>query len=263
MKLKYEKELLIEKGQVELTEMERLCILFADCLESRNGKGLLNHKKNGRFDLKGETISFKSRVRITPEIIQDMSVHPYIDAEAELSSLVTENIEAEAFRALSQKIMKQKTSLQSLLLEKLNSDSKLYKINYKRLFNKILNFFNFEYTFVVSAEICYLLDELRDFKIKTKDIEEGMYSMGLEVVGCLEKNGNKVKVLRDPYLPPKNCFVAKNIESAEFFIEFNPTEITNDPNSFMPYYGAHIMHINIPHEIKYQSFEIEGVPNFQ
>ena len=188
--------------------------------------------------------------------MQDLYANGGIDVETELLSLLSEYIHAEAFRSLVNRIFKKHTNFKSILIEKKSERLKGFRISFLNLINKLKNRFNKQYTFFVSAEMCAILDDIDNFYIHNE--VEMFHSMGLEVLGYLgdTKENGGIRIIRDPYLLGNRCFVANNIEESEFFVDFNTVRLENDLNAFTPYYGNHIINVNMPENMKYQSFEV-------
>ena len=167
------------------------------------------------FKLDSVTVSVEERkLRATwsPELAQDVSAFHNIDAEAELTAILSEQIAAEIDREILRDLRKaapwqarwdvngwrrmaafstnytQKDWNQELFTKVNQISAQIHKSTLRGGANFI----------VVSSEISALFDNLEYFHVSDASAESDQYNMGIEKIGSL--NG-RYQVYRDPYAP--------------------------------------------------------------
>src|SRR5574344_917950 len=167
------------------------------------------------FKLDSVTVSVEERkLRATwsPELAQDVSAFHNIDAEAELTAILSEQIAAEIDREILRDLRKgapwqarwdvngwrrmaafstnytQKDWNQELMTTINQISAQIHKSTLRGGANFI----------VVSSEISALLDNLEYFHVSDASAESDQYNMGIERVGSLS---GRYQVYRDPYSP--------------------------------------------------------------
>lgn len=266
MSIKYKRSIIIEKGLREFSNIEKVCFSLEDSLKERSKNGRLFFKFNENLDKKNSTDSFKLRIQITPEILQDISYYGNINAEAELNALLLENIESEILqRVLVVNMLRSVTNLRTVIIEKKQNNRYIKKLSLESLFNVILKkFIHYKIDLIVSNEILGLLNDMDNFRVSTESVEDCMYTMGFEKVGYFlyESNLKKITIYKNPYFEANKCLVVKNLRSPEFSVTLNSEEMTYDTNAFAPSYKNHYAHIKTPDNIKYHGFEIDGIESY-
>lgn len=167
------------------------------------------------FKLDSVTVSVEERkLRATwsPELAQDVSAFHNIDAEAELTSILSEQIAAEVDREILRDLRKgapwqarfdvngwrrmaafstnytQKDWNQELMTKINQISAQIHKATLRGGANFI----------VVSSEISALFDNLEYFHVSDASAEQDQYNMGIEKIGALSA---RYQVYRDPYAP--------------------------------------------------------------
>lgn len=210
------------------------------------------------FTLSSETISVterKLRATWSPEMQQDVSAFHNIDAEAELTSLLSEQISAELDREILRDL--RKVGPWQLRFD-VNGWRKLkgFSTNYtqkdwnQELFTKInqisaqinkstlMGGANF---IVVSPEISALLYSLEYFHVTDASAESDQYNMGIERVGSLN---NQLQVYRDSYSPAWSIIIGHKgkslMDTGYVYAPYIPLQLTPtmvNPFNFAPIKG--------------------------
>lgn len=167
------------------------------------------------FKLDSVTVSVterKLRATWSPELAQDVSAFHNIDAEAELTAILSEQIAAEIDREILRDLRKvapwqsrwdvngwrrmaafstnytQKDWNQELFTKINQISAQIHKATLRGGANFI----------VVSSEISALFDNLEYFHVSDASAESDQYNMGIEKIGSLS---GRYQVYRDPYAP--------------------------------------------------------------
>ena len=173
------------------------------------------------FKLDSVTVSVEERkLRATwsPELAQDVAAFHNIDAEAELTAILSEQIAAEIDREILRDLRKaapwqarwdvngwrrlsgfstnytQKDWNQELMTKINQISAQIHKATLRGGANFI----------VVSSEISALFDNLEYFHVSDASAEADQYNMGIERVGSLS---GRYQVYRDPYSPAWSIIV--------------------------------------------------------
>lgn len=189
----------------------------------------------------------KMRAQWTPELAQDVSAFHNIDAEAELTALLSEQMAAEVDREILRDLRrgaawtsrwdynglrKQTTAYMGTqkdwnqtLLTKINQISaQIHKSTLRGGASWV----------VVSPEVSAVFDDLEYFHVSNASPEEDKYNMGIEKVGVL---GARYLVYRDPYAPANTVLIGHKgtsiLESGYIFAPYIPMQLT--PVMFNPF----------------------------
>lgn len=211
------------------------------------------------FKLDQVTVSVEERkLRATwsPELAQDVAAFQNIDAEAELTAILSEQIAAEVDREVLRDL--RKTAPWQLRWDH-NGWRKMtgYSTNYtqkdwnQELFTTInrisaqihkatlrggANFI------VVSSEISAVFDNLEFFHVSDASAEQDQYNMGIERIGSLN---NRYQVYRDPYAPAYSIIIGHHgksmLDTGYIYAPYVPMQLT--PTMYNPYNAAPIKYI--------------------
>ena len=200
------------------------------------------------------TITRKLRAHWTPELAQDLEAYHSIDAEAELTALLSEHVAAEIDR--------------EIIIELINGAPFKARWDYKGLANNA-NFFGTQKDWnqtlitrvnelsaqihkatlrgganwiVCSAEAGAIFDDLEYFHVDgSASPESEKYNLGVEKIGNL---ANRYVVYKDPYLPPQIVLIGHKgntfLEAGYIYAPYIPLQLTQtiyDPNDFTPRKG--------------------------
>lgn len=204
-----------------------------------------------------EVTERKLRAQWSPELAQDVSAFHNIDAEAELTSLLSEQIAAEIDREILRDLRRaaawrltwdykghtnrtinvsdgfytQKDWNQTLITAVNQLSAQIHKSTLRGGANWI----------VVSAEISAVFDDLEYFHVSSAAPEEDTYNMGIEKVGTL--NG-RYTVYRDPYFPSDTLLMGHKgqslLDTGYIYAPYVPMQLTPtmyNPFTFAPVKG--------------------------
>ena len=203
------------------------------------------------FKLDSVTVSVEERkLRATwsPELAQDVSAFQNIDAEAELTAILSEQIAAEIDREILRDLRKsapwqarwdvngwrRMAAFSTNYTQKDWNQELMTKINqisaqiHKSTLRGGANFI------VVSSEVSALLDNLEYFHVSDASAESDQYNMGIERVGAL--NG-RYQVYRDPYAPHWSVIIGHKgkslLDTGYIYAPYVPMSLT--PTMFNPF----------------------------
>lgn len=210
------------------------------------------------FKLESVTVSVEERkLRATwsPELAQDVSAFHNIDAEAELTAILSEQIAAEIDREILRDLRKaapwqarwdvngwrrmaafstnytQKDWNQELFTKINQISAQIHKATLRGGANFI----------VVSSEISALFDNLEYFHVSDASAESDQYNMGIEKIGSL--NG-RYQVYRDPYSPHWSIIIGHKgkslLDTGYIYAPYVPMQLTPtmyNPFNFAPVKG--------------------------
>ena len=210
------------------------------------------------FKLDSVTVSVEERkLRATwsPELAQDVSAFHNIDAEAELTAILSEQIAAEIDREILRDLRKaapwqarwdvngwrrmaafstnytQKDWNQELFTKVNQISAQIHKATLRGGANFI----------VVSSEISALFDNLEYFHVSDASAESDQYNMGIEKIGSL--NG-RYQVYRDPYAPHWSMIIGHKgkslLDTGYIYAPYVPMQLTPtmyNPFNFAPVKG--------------------------
>jgi hypothetical protein len=212
------------------------------------------------FDLESVTVSVterKLRAQWSPELAQDVSAFHNIDAEAELTALLSEQVAAEIDREILRDLRKgaawnlrwdyngwkrgttanpltqytQKDWNQTLMTAINQISAQIHKSTLRGGANWI----------VVSSEISAIFDDLEYFHVSNAAPEQDQYNMGIERVGTL---GGRYQVYRDPYFPANQVLLGHKgtslLDTGYVYAPYVPLQLTPtmyNPFNFTPIKG--------------------------
>ena len=208
------------------------------------------------FKLDSVTVSVEERkLRATwsPELAQDVSAFHNIDAEAELTALLSEQIAAEIDREILRDLRKfapwqcrwdvngwrRQAGFSTNYTQKDWNQELMTKINqvsaqiHKSTLRGGANFI------VVSSEISAVFDNLEYFHVSDANAEADQYNMGIERVGSLQ---NRYQVYRDPYSPAWSIIIGHKgkslLDTGYIYAPYVPMQLT--PTMYNPFNFAPI-----------------------
>ena len=210
------------------------------------------------FKLDSVTVSVEERkLRATwsPELAQDVSAFHNIDAEAELTALLSEQIAAEIDREILRDLRKfapwqcrwdvngwrRQAGFSTNYTQKDWNQELITKINqisaqvHKSTLRGGANFI------VVSSEISAVFDNLEYFHVSDAGAEADQYNMGIERIGALQ---NRYQVYRDPYSPAWSIIIGHKgkslLDTGYIYAPYIPMQLTPtiyNPENFAPVKG--------------------------
>jgi len=209
------------------------------------------------FDLESVTVSVterKLRAQWSPEMAQDVAAFHNIDAEAELTALLSEQVAAEIDREILRDLRKgaawnlrwdyngwrriaqttsytQKDWNQTLITAINQLSAQIHKSTLRGGANWI----------VVSSEVSAIFDDLEYFHVSNASPEQDQYNMGIERVGTLP---GRYQVDRDPYFPPNQILLGHKgtslLDTGYIYAPYVPLQLTPtmyNPFNFTPIKG--------------------------
>lgn len=210
------------------------------------------------FELSDVTVAVEERkLRATwsPELAQDVSAFHNIDAEAELTAILSEQIAAEIDREILKDLRKaapwqlkwdyngwrrmggfstnytQKDWNQTLVTKFNQISAQIHKACLRGQANFI----------IVSTEISALLNDLEYFHVTDASAEQTSYSMGIEKIGSLQ---GRYQVYVDPYSPANSAIIGHKgvslLDTGYIYAPYVPMQLTpvmHNYNNFAPVKG--------------------------
>ena len=210
------------------------------------------------FKLDSVTVSVEERkLRATwsPELAQDVNAFHNIDAEAELTALLSEQIAAEIDREILRDLREaapwqarwdvngwrrmagfstnytQKDWNQELITKVNQISAQIHKSTLRGGANFI----------VVSSEISAVFDNLEYFHVSDASAESDQYNMGIERIGSLS---GRYQVYRDPYSPAWSIIIGHKgkslLDTGYIYAPYIPMQLTPtivNPENFAPVKG--------------------------
>ncbi len=235
------------------------------------------------FDLESVTVSVterKLRAQWSPELAQDVAAFHNIDAEAELTALLSEQVAAEIDREILRDLRKgaawtlrwdyngwkrvpqtnaytQKDWNQTLITAINQISAQIHKSTLRGGANWI----------VVSSEISAIFDDLEYFHVSNAAPEQDQYNMGIERVGTL---AGRYQVYRDPYFPPNTVLMGHKgtslLDTGYIYAPYVPLQLT--PTMYNPFNFTPIKGIMTRYAKKmvnnrfYGRIQVDGVRTF-
>lgn len=223
----------------------------------------------------------KLRATWSPELAQDVSAFHNIDAEAELTAMLSEQVAAEIDREILRDLRKaaawqlrwdyngwRKTSLAAnAYTQKDWNQTLITKVNqisaqiHKSTLRGGANFI------VVSSEISAIFDDLEYFHVSDASVESDQYNMGIEKVGSLS---GRYQVYRDPYAPANSMIIGHKgkslLDTGYIYAPYVPMQLT--PTMYNPFNFAPVKGIMTRYAKKvvnnrfYGHITVDGVPTF-
>jgi hypothetical protein len=200
------------------------------------------------------SITRKMRAHWTPELAQDLEAYHSIDAEAELTALLSEEVAAEIDREIIRDLVigamfearwdyqglrdnvnffgTQKDWNQTLITRINEISAQIHKATLRGGANWV----------ICSAEAGAIFDDLEYFHVDSSaSPETEKYNLGMEKIGNL---GNRYVVYKDPYMPANIVLVGHKgntfLEAGYVYAPYIPLQLTQtiyDPNDFTPRKG--------------------------
>jgi hypothetical protein len=209
------------------------------------------------FELQSVTVSVterKLRATWTPELAQDVSAFHNIDAEAELTALLSEQVAAEIDREILIDLRKgaawqlrwdyngwKRLGMTTAYTQKDWNQTLMTAINqisaqiHKSTLRGGANFI------VVSSEVSAVFDDLEYFHVSNAAPEQDQYNMGIERVGSLS---GRYTVYRDPYSPAYSIIIGHKgkslLDTGYIYAPYVPMQLTPtmyNPFNFVPVKG--------------------------
>ncbi|MFA5366540.1 MAG: hypothetical protein WC333_01260 [Dehalococcoidia bacterium] len=196
----------------------------------------------------------KMRAMWTPELAQDVSAFHNIDAEAELTALLSEQMAAEIDREILRDLRRgaawtarwdynglrrqsntyygtQKDWNQTLITKINQISAQIHKATLRGGASWV----------VVSPEVSAVFDDLEYFHVSNAAPEQDKYNMGIEKIGTLS---GRYMVYRDPYAPANTVLVGHKgtsiLETGYIYAPYVPMQLTPvmyNPFDFTPIRG--------------------------
>jgi hypothetical protein len=223
----------------------------------------------------------KLRATWSPELAQDVSAFHNIDAEAELTAMLSEQVAAEIDREILRDIRKaaawqlkwdyngwrKASSAASPYTQKEWNQTLITKVNqvsaqiHKSTLRGGANFI------VVSSEISAIFDDLEYFHVSDANPEQDTYNMGIERVGSLS---GRYQVYRDPYAPARSMIIGHKgkslLDTGYVYAPYVPMQLT--PTMYNPFNFAPVKGIMTRYAKKvvnnrfYGAINVDGIPTF-
>jgi hypothetical protein len=223
----------------------------------------------------------KLRATWSPELAQDVSAFHNIDAEAELTAMLSEQVAAEIDREILRDIRKaaawqlrwdyngwrKASSAASPYTQKDWNQTLITKVNqisaqiHKSTLRGGANFI------VVSSEISAVFDDLEYFHVSDANPEQDQYNMGIERVGSLS---GRYQVYRDPYAPSYSMIIGHKgkslLDTGYIYAPYVPMQLT--PTMYNPFNFAPVKGIMTRYAKKvvnnrfYGHVRVDGIPTF-
>ena len=198
----------------------------------------------------------KLRATWSPELAQDVSAFHNIDAEAELTALLSEQVAAEIDREILRDLRvgaawqlrwdyngwkrtssggfnayTQKEWNQTLITKINQISAQIHKSTLRGGANFV----------VVSSEVSAIFDDLEYFHVSNASPEQDQYNMGIEKIGSL---GGRYTVYRDPYAPANSIIIGHKgkslLDTGYIYAPYVPLQLTptlQNPFNFAPTKG--------------------------
>ena len=210
------------------------------------------------FQLTSATVSVEERkLRATwsPELAQDVSAFHNIDAEAELTAILSEQIAAEIDREILRDLRKAapwKARWDYNGWQRLNTTSTVYtQKDWNQTLMTKINQISAQIQkstlrgganwIVVSAEISAVLNDLEYFHVTDANAEADQYNMGIEKIGSLQ---GRYRVIVDPYAPHWSLIMGHHgtslLDTGYIYAPYVPMALTPtmyNPFNFAPVKG--------------------------
>lgn len=201
-----------------------------------------------------DAVTAKLRATWSPELAQDVAAFHNIDAEAELTALLSEEIACEIDRTILRDLRKigwgldfdvngwrrmkaystnytQKDWNQELITKINQISAQIHKSTLRGGANFV----------VVSSEVSALFDNLEYFHVSDADAEADQYNLGIERIGSLQ---SRYQVYRDPYAPARSVVIGHKgkslLDTGYIYAPYVPMMLTPtifNPENFAPVKG--------------------------
>lgn len=236
------------------------------------------------FSLDEVTVSVderKLRATWSPELAQDVNAFQSIDAEAELTALLSEQVASEIDREILRDLRKagawqtrwnyngwrqvstaanpytQKDWNQTLITKVNQLSAQIHKATLRGGANFI----------VVSSEISAILDDLEYFHVSDASPDQDQYNMGIERIGSL---GGRYQVYRDPYAPYYSMIIGHKgkslLDTGYIYAPYVPMQLTatmTNPFNFAMVKGIATRYAKkVVNNRFYAHITVDNVPTF-
>ena len=223
----------------------------------------------------------KLRATWSPELAQDVSAFHNIDAEAELTAMLSEQVASEIDREILRDLRKfaawtlrwdysgwrktaqasnaytQKDWNQTLITKVNQISAQIHKTTLRGGANFI----------VVSSEISAIFDDLEYFHVSDASAEQDEYNMGIEKVGSLS---GRYQVYRDPYAPANSIIIGHKgkslLDTGYVYAPYVPLQLTPtmyNPMNFAPVKGIMTRYAKkVVNNRFYGHIMVDNVPTF-
>jgi hypothetical protein len=224
----------------------------------------------------------KLRATWSPELAQDVSAFHNIDAEAELTALLSEQVAAEIDREILRDLRvggawtlrwdyngwkrtsnggfnayTQKEWNQTLITKVNQVSAQIHKATLRGGANFV----------VVSSEISAIFDDLEYFHVSNANPEQDQYNMGIEKIGSL---GGRYTVYRDPYAPANSIIIGHKgkslLDTGYIYAPYVPLQLTptlQNPFNFAPTKGIMTRYAKkMVNNRFYGTITVDGVQTF-
>jgi len=223
----------------------------------------------------------KLRATWSPELAQDVSAFHNIDAEAELTAMLSEQVAAEIDREILRDLRKaaawqlrwdyngwrKASSAASPYTQKDWNQTLITRLNqlsaqiHKSTLRGGANFI------IVSSEISAIFDDLEYFHVSDANPEQDQYNMGIERIGTV---GGRYQVYRDPYAPAYSIIIGHKgkslLDTGYIYAPYVPLQLT--PTMYNPFNFAPVKGIMTRYAKKvvnnrfYAHLRVDGVVTF-
>jgi hypothetical protein len=214
-------------------------------LENESEMGEVSFKLE---DIVVSVVERKLRATWSPELAQDVSAFHNIDAEAELTAMLSEQVAAEIDREVLKDLRKgaawqlrwdyngwRKTAQASnAYTQKDWNQTLITKVNqisaqiHKSTLRGGANFL------VVSSEIAAIFNDLEYFHVSDASAEQDTFNMGIEKVGSL---AGRYQVYSDPYSPAGSMIIGHKgkslLDTGYIYAPYVPLQLTPTMTNFM------------------------------
>ena len=212
------------------------------------------------FQLSSVTVAVEERkLRATwsPELAQDVSAFHNIDAEAELTAILSEQIAAEVDREILRDLRKAAAwqarwdyngwqrlgTTSTVYTQKDWNQTLMTKINQLSAQIQKATLRGGANIAVVSAEVSAVLNDLEYFHVSDASAESLEYNMGIEKIGSLQ---GRYQVIVDPYAPHWSIILAHHgtslLDTGYIYAPYIPMALT--PTMYSPFNFAPVKGIS-------------------
>lgn len=212
------------------------------------------------FQLSSVTVAVEERkLRATwsPELAQDVSAFHNIDAEAELTAILSEQIAAEVDREILRDLRKSAAwqarwdyngwqrlgTTSTVYTQKDWNQTLMTKINQLSAQIQKATLRGGANIAVVSAEVSAVLNDLEYFHVSDASAESLEYNMGIEKIGSLQ---GRYQVIVDPYAPHWSIILAHHgtslLDTGYIYAPYIPMALT--PTMYSPFNFAPVKGIS-------------------
>ena len=234
------------------------------------------------FSIEKITVSVKARklrARWSPELAQDVNAYHNIDAEAELTALLSEQIAMEIDREILRELKRGaawtlrwdfngwKNQGSQKYTEKEWKQTLITRINqisaqiHKSTLRGGANFI------VISTEVSALFDDLENFMVSSGNLDDDKYNLGMRRIGSLS---GRYTVYVDPYARAGDVLIGHKgtsiLDTGYIYAPYIPVQLTPalvDPNTFTNVKGIMTRYANAFVNNRYYGMvKVDNIPTF-